>query len=148
MTKYKVSDDWWTTPTESECGKRIIVTGRRGIKRAKESGKFNDRVEITWKYVADTEGMPDVATSETMEAVTDALMAGFKKEQPAVMTGIYTGDGERNWIFYVRNIPRFQAILNESLQNFELLPITLYAEKDPKWLEYEEMKELTEIVEE
>lgn len=31
MTKFKIGDEWWTTPTESENGNRIIVTGRRGV---------------------------------------------------------------------------------------------------------------------
>ena len=49
MTKFKIGDEWWTTPTESENGNRIIVTGRRGVENAIASGKFNDRIEITWK---------------------------------------------------------------------------------------------------
>jgi len=30
---------------------------------------------------------------------------------------------------------------NQALEQFELLPIDLYAEKDPDWEEYREMKE-------
>ena len=38
-------------------------------------------------------------------------------------------------------------MLNQALSDFELLPLELYAEKDSDWLEYKEMKELTEITE-
>lgn len=31
------------------------------------------------------------------------------------MTGIYTGDGERNWIFYTLSLPIFGSKLNEAL---------------------------------
>ena len=106
MTKFKIGDEWWTTPTESENGNRIIVTGRRGVENAIASGKFNDRIEITWKYDSDKNGMPDFKTSSLMEAVTDALNAAFKKDQAAILTGIYTGDGERNWVFYTRNLKK------------------------------------------
>ncbi len=147
MTKYKISNDWWTTPTESLNGRRVIVTGRRGLEKAISSGKFNDRIEITWQYVGDTEGMPDYSTSLLMEKVNDALINAFSKEQAAILTGIYTGDSERNWIFYVRNIPKFQQILNDALKEFDVLPLKLYAEKDPNWEEYSEMRELTEIEE-
>lgn len=147
MTKYKISNDWWTTPTESLNGRRVIVTGRRGLEKAISSGKFNDRIEITWQYVGDAEGMPDYSTSLLMEKVNDALINAFSKEQAAILTGIYTGDSERNWIFYVRNIPKFQQILNDALKEFDVLPLKLYAEKDPNWEEYSEMRELTEIEE-
>ena len=54
MTKFKIGDDWWTTPTESENGNKIIVTGRRGVDSAMLSKKFNDRIEISWNYEPDS----------------------------------------------------------------------------------------------
>ena len=145
MTKFKIGDDWWTTPTESENGNKIIVTGRRGVDSAMLSKKFNDRIEISWNYEPDSIGMPDFKTSVTMEKVTEAFLKTFKKEQVAIITGIYTGDSQRNWIFYCRNIQKFQVLINNALADFELIPIDIYADKDPDWNEYKEMKELTEI---
>ena len=145
MAKYKIGDEWWTSPAEGDNGETIIVTGRRGVEPIIDSGKFNDRIEITWKYTPDSHGLPDFATSSMMEKVTEAINSAFKKDQVAVMTGIYTGNGERNWILYTLNPGKFQYMLNKALEEFELLPITLYAEKDPEWLEYKEMKEQTEI---
>ena len=133
----KIGNDWWTSPTESATGKLIMVTGRRGIEQAKESGKYNIRVEITWKYQGDASGMPDTPTSTIMEAVQDAIL-----------TGIYTGDGERNWIFYTTSIHIFEKKINQALAPFDLLPITIYTENDPEWLEYEEMKDASEIMDE
>lgn len=147
MTKIKIGDDWWTTPTESDNGNRIIVTGRRNMEMAIASGKFTDRIEVTWKYVPTADGMPDTKTSTIMETVTDALNDAFKKDQAAIMTGIYTGDGERNWIFYTRNLSKFQWILNSALNGLPLLPLEFYAEKDSEWNEYQEMRLKTEISE-
>ena len=148
MTKFKIGDDWWTTPTESENGNKVIVTGRRGVEPAMMSGKFCDRIEITWKYSPEKDGMPNFNDSSLMESVTDALNAVFKKDQAAILTGIYTGDGERNWIFYTRSLKKFQFLLNHALKEMELLPLTFYAENDPDWDEYQEMKSKTEIVDE
>lgn len=146
MSKLKIGDEWWTTPTESESGNLIIVTGRKGIEPAMATGKYNDRIEITWKYEPEQNGMPDYATSKLMEQVDDAIRQAFKADQAAVLTGIYTGDGERNWVLYTLNPRKFQYMLNEALNTFDLLPIELYAEKDPEWLEYKEMKSKSEIV--
>ena len=139
------NSDWWTAPTESENGNLIMVTGRRDIENFKNNPKFNIRIEVTWKYNSDISGMPDFETSSLMEEVQTAIENSFKKDHIAVLTGIYTGDGERNWIFYTLSTNIFGKKFNEALQSFELLPITIYAENDPEWNEYQEMKSLTEI---
>lgn len=139
------NSDWWTAPTESENGNLIMVTGRRDIENFKNNPKFNIRIEVTWKYNSDISGMPDFETSSLMEEVQTAIENSFKKDPIAVLTGIYTGDGERNWIFYTLSTNIFGKKFNEALQSFELLPITIYAENDPEWNEYQEMKSLTEI---
>lgn len=142
----KISTDWWTSPTESDSGRLIMVTGRRGLENVIATGKYNVRVEISWPYQGDASGMPDVPTSTLMEAVTDAINEVFKKDPVAIMTGIYTGDDERNWIIYTKNQHIFNRRLNEALAPFDLLPITLYAENDPEWNEYREMCELAEVM--
>ena len=139
------TSDWWTSPTESENGRLIMVTGRRDVDKFRNNSRFNIRVEISWKYDGDASGMPNYETSTLMEQVQEALEAEFKKDSIAILTGIYTGDNERNWVFYTLNTHIFGRKLNEALVNFELLPITIYCENDPDWNEYQEMKELSEI---
>lgn len=140
MAKLKITNEWWTAPAEGENGELVLVTGRRDIDNVMASGVFNDRVEVTWKYKPEKNGMPDFKTSSLMEEVQDALEDAFAKDPVAVLTGVYTGAGERNWIFYTRSVNIFGKKLNEALASFELLPIGLYAEKDPEWNEYKEMK--------
>lgn len=139
------TSDWWTSPTESENGRLIMVTGRRDVDKFRNNSRFNIRVEISWKYDGDASGMPNYETSTLMEQVQEALDAEFKKDPIAILTGIYTGDNERNWVFYTLSTHIFGRKLNEALVNFELLPITIYCENDPNWNEYQEMKELSEI---
>lgn len=139
------NEDWWTAPTENEDGQLIMVTGRRDIDKFRNNPRFSIRVEITWIYNSERQGMPDRSTSELMEKVTDAMTSVFKKDPVAVITGIYTGAGERNWIFYTLSTHIFQKKINEALLDFETLPIKIYAENDARWEEYSEMKDLTEI---
>ena len=138
MAKLKLTDEWWTCPAEADNGKLIMVTGRRNMEDIIAT-------EVTWKYEGDANGMPDVATSTLMEEVQDALQADFMKDPVAVLTGIYTGNGERNWVFYTRSLTIFGRKFNEDLAKFELLPLEFYAENDPEWNEYREMREETEI---
>lgn len=144
MAKLAISNEWWTAPAEAENGKLVLVTGRKGLENVRDTGKYVFRIEVIWPYEADDEGMPTLDTSALMEEVQDALEAVFSKDSVAVNTGIYTGDGERNWIFYCRSLHIFQRKLNEALTPFATLPLEFRAFEDPDWEEYQEMC-LTEV---
>lgn len=132
---------WWTAPTESESGSLILVTGRKDVEKFRSNPRFNIRVEVIWKYEGDAKGMPDKETSTLMEEVQDALQNEFHKDPVAVLTGIFTGDNQRDWIFYTLSTHIFGRKLNEALASFPLLPLTIYTENDPSWEEYDEMSE-------
>lgn len=136
--------EWWTAPAQAEDGRLIMVTGRKDVERFRSNPRFSIRVEVTWPYYGDTDGMPDKSTSEQMEKTQEALESVFAKDPVAVLTGIYTGAGERNWVFYTLSTNIFGRKLNEALVDFPVLPLKIYAENDPDWNEYAEMSE-TEI---
>lgn len=144
MAKFKITNEWWTAPAEAENGQIIMVTGRRNMQVVKETGVYNTRIEVTWTYEPDANGMPSFDESKLMEEANDAFEAAFGKDPVAVNTGIYTGAGERNWVFYTRSLHIFQRKLNEALAEMPLLPLSFHAEDDPEWAEYAEMCE-TEI---
>lgn len=140
MAKLNILEDWWTAPSEDSEGRTVLVTGRRALDNVIATGRYRYRIEMTWLYEPDAAGMPNLATSRTMETVTDALQDSLRRDPVAVMTGIYTGAGERNWVFYAVTLKSFQAMLNKALSAIEeLLPLTFHAEEDPDWEEYREM---------
>ena len=102
---------------------------------------------MTWTYEPDAKGMPDLETSTLMEKVQDAIEDCFMKDPTALGTGIYAGDGLRNWEFYARSLHIFQRKINEVLSAFPELPLSFHAEEDPNWEEYDEMCQ-TEIQDE
>ena len=100
----------------------------------------NIRVEVTMPYTpAGPLGFPDEATSELLDRATEAMQAELKGKTTAIMTGIYTGAGERNWVFYTFSTDAFGGFLNRALAELPLLPLQIYAENDPDWAEYDEM---------
>ncbi len=135
------SDAWWTAPTQSESNRLIMVTGRRNVEKFRTNPRFNIRVEVSWRYNGDASGMPDRETSELMEKVQEALQNAFKKDPVAVLTGIFTGDDVRDWIFYTLSTHIFGRKLNEALKDFPMLPLSIYCENDSDWAGYDEMAE-------
>ena len=137
MSKLKISDEWWSAPLEGDNGDLVIVTARDDMQEVLASGVFVYRIDTSWRY-ADG-GMPNLETSTLMEQITDSLQEVLRKDPVAVMTGIYTGAGERNWVFYTRSLHIFQKKFNEALAPFPEIPLTFHAEEDPDWEEFKEV---------
>lgn len=142
-----MKERWWSAPTEGESGRTVIVTGRDYMDEIIAKGKFIYRITIGWNYNALPSGMPEDADAELMEKATDALMAEFKRDKIAYLTGIYTGDGRRDWIFYTQNLNIFNKVLNRALEPLDQMPLIIEAEEDRDWEEYREMREISYIPE-
>ena len=138
----RLSDNWFTALSENEEGDMITIYGREDLEEFIASGKFKERVEVTWKYSPDTKGLPSNADAELMESVEAVLRKAMEKDKLAILSSVYTGGGERIWVFYARTARVFGERLNEALKDFELLPLSLYVEKDPDWEEYKDMYEM------
>ena len=140
-----MADVWWTYPAEGESGKTVLVTGRDRVEKERQSGKYQYRINVSWAYPALPDGMPEDGDAKLMELATDALLAAFKKDKVAILTGIYTGDGRRDWVFYCKNLKIFSIVFNKALEPLDEMPLEIEAEADPDWEEYEQMREMTYI---
>ena len=138
----RLSNEWFTALSEDEDGHLVTVSGRDELTEFIQSGKFKERVEITWKYEGDEKGMPGEELAEQMETVEETLKKAMEKDKLSILTAVYTGAGEKIWVFYTRTVRVFGERLNEALASFELLPISIYTEVDPEWEEYLDMYEM------
>lgn len=135
-------DDWTTIPTCDDDGNTIIVTANLDVAKFRSREKYNIRVEITLPYTpSGSLGFPDEETAVMMEQITESFQKNLKGKNTAILTGIYTGASERNWVFYTFSTEIFNRFLNYSLSALPLLPLRIYAENDPTWAEYDEMLE-------
>lgn len=140
----KLSNEWFTALSENETGQLVTVSGRIELTEFVHSGKFKERVEITWKYEGDEKGMPLETLAEKMEQVQETLRKAMEKDKLSILTGVYTGGGEKIWVYYTRTVRVFGERLNEALASFELLPLSIYTELDSEWEEYSDMLEMKE----
>ncbi len=136
---------WWTSPLEDENGNLIMVTGRGDIDKFRSNPKFKISVTVTIPYKAISSGMPTDEEADQLQAIADSFDTVLKADPVAVLTGIYTGAGERQMVFYTLSTNIFNKKLNLALEPFPLLPLTITAENDPDWEEYDEMRSLSEI---
>lgn len=140
----KLSDKWFTALSEDDEGRLVTINGREELAEFMESGKLKERVEVTWKYEGDAQGMPEEETAELMEKVQETLKKAMEKDKLSILTAVYTGGNQKIWVFYTRTVRVFGERLNEALASFELLPIEIYTEVDTDWEEYKDMYEMRE----
>lgn len=132
-------DDRITAPATDDNGNTIIVTAITDVTKFRSKPKYAIRVEITLPYSADTLGFPEAKDAELLETITTNFEKLLKGKNTAILTGIYTGAGERNWVFYTFNTDIFNRFLNHALAELPLPPLRITAENDPDWAEYDEM---------
>ena len=150
--------------TITALGLLFTVTACAGNKESKNQNMKGENMEIVhltkaevlkkvynyeanpsdWKYEGDDKGMPSEALAEKMEEVQEVLRKAMEKDKLSILTGVYTGGGERIWVYYTRTVRVFGERLNEALAPFEMLPISIYTEVDPEWEEYLDMYEMKE----
>lgn len=103
---------------------------RKEIRKELDTGKYPIRVDITWAFDADHAGMPTDDVMAQMEQFEDALIPALEKNNLALQAYQLTGEGERLWCFYTRNIGAFEETLNSATDELPRLPLTFYAEED------------------
>lgn len=141
-------EKWWSYPAEGDDGRTIIVTGRDDVDKWRKPGKFPVRVVVSWDYSSLPDGMPAEGDSEVMDIATNALLDEFRKDKSAVMTGIYTGCGRRDWVFYTHSLNIFSKVFNRALRDVPPMPLVFEAVEDPDWEEYSDMREATYVPDE
>lgn len=135
----KLTDSWFTALSQDDNGHLIFVTGRKDLDSFRATGSLKVKVEIKWRYEADNEGMPNEDTAELMADIEPKLRRIMERDKLAILTGNYTGGGEKYWIFYTRHLPTFGERLNACLAEYDTLPLEIFCEEDPLWEEYLDM---------
>ena len=84
--------------------------------------------------------MPSVEERKRMDAMEDALEPVLEKDNFATLALVSTGEGLREWIYYVKSEDGFMERLNHALTGHSEFPIEVSSAPDPKWSTYETFK--------
>lgn len=96
---------------------------------------------ISWRYDrAERNGMPPEATNQRMLALEDALQV---LEAPGQCRSAYrrTGNGLKEFVFYIHDRDGFMARLNAVLAGEERYPIEVRFYEDPDWSDFRKLLE-------
>lgn len=139
-----LTDEWFTTLSHTDDKQLVFLNVRKDIGNFFSTGKLRVRVDIAFPYSAEADGMPDAASAKLLEEIEPLLRRTMERDKLAILTGNYTGGGQKDWTFYTRHLPTFGERLNACLEPFPTLPLEIHCEEDAEWSDYFEMLQLAE----
>lgn len=98
-----------------------------------------DRVILVWRYET-LSGLPVAAEREEMDRMEDMLSPFVEKVGFGMLAMVSTGNGFREWTYYVRSEDEFLKALNVALAGERRFPIEVHTGPDPQWFTYERFR--------
>lgn len=128
----RISKDMTSVYLAGERDERMMrfLQVRDEMPKALAERKYPIRVDMTWAYDGDRSGMPSDELTDQMTSLEEVLIPALEKTNLALLAYQVTGEGERLWCFYTRNLNAFQETLNQALSELPLFPLEFYAEED------------------
>jgi hypothetical protein len=128
--------DTWFTVTSGDAGNPLIFRARERAPAGVNEADYSTLVSIYWPYEpANESGMPDSETEEAQVELEDALDE-LDKPGMSILMLVVTGNGQKEWHWYVSDRDAWEARLNELLENRPVFPIQLEAREEPDWALY------------
>jgi hypothetical protein len=126
----------WFTATGTEDGLPLIFRGRQNIPVDVVEAAYPIRVRIFWPYEPDNDrGMPKSQTNDAQIEFEDAL-APLDTADSGFQMLVVTGNGRKEWHWYVANLQSWMDALNEALNGSPEYPIEIENSFEPDWSLY------------
>ena len=127
----------WTSAEGANDGVIFILRFRPNLQAFISTEKYNERITLTWNYDSDDSSlMPTEKEMELMQKVENSLVDVLENDLQAILSFVFLGDNQKQWHWYSSNVKETGKRINDALSDFEILPIELSSEEDPKWSEY------------
>ena len=132
----KAPEDLWFGAEGEEEGKPLIFRGRQHVPSGIAESAYPTRVSIYWHYEpANDSGMPDEETNDAHSELENALDRLDSPEFSYLML-IVTGNGRKEWHWYVSGVEAWKNKLNELLENHPVFPILIEKNDEADWALY------------
>ena len=119
--------------TEDE--KTVVLNITSGALADADHTKYPWLVIIAWNYEGGD--MPSKEVNAKMIALEDSIDDHIAKEEHCVHAVSRTGNGLKEWEYYIRDQDDFIGRFNEALAGQERYPIEITFYSDPEWKELE-----------
>lgn len=132
-------EDRWLVATSDEDGVRRYFR-MRDSPPVDDLARYPYLISIQWTYDgSSTAGMPEPDLLDQMNHCESA-MDPIEAEGVGCFVASITGNGQREWLWYVRDKEAYMSSLNAILAGQPRRQIDLEASEDPDWNAYRTMR--------
>lgn len=130
-----IAENMYFTAQGSEEGKPIIYRSMHSVPTGEKESNFPNLINIYWRFDKSNNGMPDSQSNEKQIEFENTIAALDTNGVSHLML-VVTGNGRKEWIWYVKNTESWMEKFNELLSSQEMYPIEIEFQKDPEWSTY------------
>ncbi|WP_111979419.1 DUF695 domain-containing protein [Algibacillus agarilyticus] len=113
----------------------VIFTSMKKAPIGLKESDYPHLVNINWPFSLENNGMPDQETKAAQIAFEKAIAAMGETTTCHLML-VITGNGRKEWFWYVFSVDLWMGQLNECLAGQEAYPIEITISKEPDWATY------------
>lgn len=131
-----LAENIYFTATGEEGGKPLIFRSLKDVPEGSQESQYPYLVSIIWRYVSANEGgMPDEQTNNAQIDFEDALEHLDKSDVSHLML-VVTGNGRKEWHWYVKSVDNWMEKLNSALQDKPIYPLEIDNRYQADWKLY------------
>lgn len=124
------------TAQGEENGKPIIYRSMHAVPAGEKESDFPYLINIYWAFDAESDnGLPDTSSIEAQTKFENQLESLDSNGISHLML-VVTGNGRKEWIWYVANIEPWMDEFNNLLADCSVYPIEIENDFDPEWNTY------------
>lgn len=138
-----LSEQWCLATGEDE-GNALIYRIRLNAPTFAHKSDFHYLLLFLWAYDAPScQGMPSNEDAERMTDLENLIQPAIEDAGQGFLAAIVTGNGIREWQWYVRQPDAILALVNKALGHLETYPIEISFQDDPDWSIYGQFLDFT-----
>lgn len=105
---------------------------RREVMEKPDTSEYPKLVRLYWVYEGLDDGLPGNMDLEQMNIFENDISRMVEHDASAILVAVITNDGQREWIFYARDMQNFaERLMNLKQDNY--YPVELTSRSDPEW---------------
>jgi len=131
-----IAENLYFTAQGEQDGKPVIYRSLERVPNNQKESDYPNLINIYWSYDVDVNnGMPDPKTNNNQIKFEDAIESLDQAGISHLML-VVTGNGRKEWIWYVKDVAGWMNQLNEKLAGHDVYPIEIQINEDPEWSTY------------
>jgi hypothetical protein len=140
ITRLSPEMDQWSVASGLVEGTPFIARFRTNLTKLINAKQHPHQITMYWDYETTSESlMPTDADMDLMREVEEKMSDVFEQGLEAVLVYVFTGQNQRESVWYAKDAEAMEGKLNEVLAPFGFLPIEFTSVEDENWNEYRQL---------